>query len=118
MLPAAALHLRRPAIRLDDSHRRDRTTGLSPRRRGAVSGLVRGIMRGPSRTDLLVPLLLGVGSLYNLTAAVTALPAALAWVRDRASRGASQARSLALFASIYLGVAALGIVGALTAIGS
>jgi hypothetical protein len=85
----------------------------------ALYFLVRRIVTGRSRYDLLVPVLLGAASLYNLTAAVTAVPFGLAWALagdGRSSRG--RLRSLTVFALTYVGVASLGVVGALLATGS
>lgn len=85
----------------------------------ALYFLVRRVVIGRSRFDLLVPLLLGAASLYNLTAAVTAVPAALAWVLDEAAVPARRRLwSLAEFAFAYIGAAALGVIGALMATGS
>jgi hypothetical protein len=85
----------------------------------ALYFLVRRIVVGRSRYDLLVPLLLGAASLYNLTAAVTAVPFGLAWTLEGGTRSSRvRFRSLGEFALAFVGVAAIGVIGALLATGS
>jgi hypothetical protein len=80
---------------------------------------VRRIVAGPRRYDLVVPLLLGVASLYNLTTVVTAVPAALVWGLDgEAGSARRRLRSLAGFVCTYAGAAVLGVGSALLATGS
>jgi hypothetical protein len=83
----------------------------------ALYFLVRRLVLGPSRYDMLAPVLLGIASLYNLTAAVTAVPFGLAWALQGENR-ASRSRSLATFASVYVVVAGGGVIGALLAAGA
>jgi MFS family permease len=97
----------------------DESIGMMAFTCAALYFLVRRILSGPSRYDLVVPLLLGVASLYNLTTIVTAVPAALVWPMGMGAESVrGRLRSLAGFALTYAGAAVLGVVGALLATGS
>ena len=97
----------------------DESIGMMAFTSTALYFLVRRIVAGPRRYDLVVPLLLGVASLYNLTTVVTAVPAALVWALDgEAGSARRRLRSLAGFVCTYAGAAVLGVGGALLATGS
>jgi hypothetical protein len=97
----------------------DESIGMMAFTCAALYFLVRRILSGPSRYDLVVPLLLGVASLYNLTTVVTAVPVALVWaLNGGGGSGRRRLRSFAGFSCAYAGAAALGVVGALLATGS
>jgi hypothetical protein len=97
----------------------DESIGMMAFTAGALFFFVRRVVDGRSRVDLIVPLLLGVASLYNLTAVVTAVPMALVWALGEGTTSARRwLRSLALFGCTYVGAAALGIIGALLATGA
>ncbi len=72
----------------------------------------------PRSHDPLVPLFLGLASLYNFTALVTAVPVALLWAVTR-GRVSTRRRMLYLgqFALIYSATAATGVIGSLLATG-
>lgn len=85
----------------------------------ALYFLVHQFVHERSRSDLLVPFFLGVASLYNFTALITALTVGVVWALNRAdSHLRARVSALAYFGLIYSATAALGVVGGLVVTGS
>jgi hypothetical protein len=95
----------------------DESIGMLAFTCAALYVLVRGLVLGRSRYDLLAPVLLGIAALYNLTAAVTAVAFALAWALPE-DAWSNRLRSLATFTGAFLVVAGGGVIGALLAAGA
>ena len=85
----------------------------------ALFFLTRQFVSGSSRSDGLVPFFLGLASLYNLTALITAVPAGIVWGLNRAGPAPwLRLRAVARFGLIYVATATLGVAGALALTGS
>jgi hypothetical protein len=91
----------------------DETMGMVAFTCAALFFLSRRFVAGHSRRDVLVPALLGVASLYNFTAAVTALAATYAF----ATTGRSPLREAARFAAAYIATAFVGVLASIAAAG-
>jgi hypothetical protein len=94
----------------------DESIGMVAFTSAAVFFLARRFVRGSSRWDVLVPVLLGVASLYNFTAVITAVAMAYAFVLT-SPPGSSRTGAAARFGAVYAGTALAGVVAAIAVAG-